>query len=92
VRRAHNHRDANEPALLEAAGRLGAVTVQGGPLDVWAFARGMWVPVEIKNPEGRNRLQPSQIEFRQLCERIGAPTWLWRTEADVIENLHRGNR
>lgn len=89
MRRAYNHRDANEPALKAVAERLGAVIVEGGPLDLWAYARGLWVPVEVKNPEGRNRLQPSQVEFRQLCERIGAPTWLWRTADDVIANLQQ---
>lgn len=88
----HKHRqitrrDANEPALVAAAGLLGAVCIQGPPLDLWVYAKGLWVPTEVKNPEGRDRLQPSQVEFQALCNRIGAPHWLWRTPDDVLDAL-----
>lgn len=87
----YRHRDANEPELIGTAETLGAVVIQAPPLDLWVYAKGLWVPTEVKNPKGRNRLQPSQIEFRALCERIGAPHWLWRTSDDVLANLTRAN-
>ena len=79
----HNHRDANEAHLLALAYQLGLDWVEAGPLDglVWL---GQWMPVEIKNPKGRNRLQPGQRAFITLCVAQGRPYAVWREENDVI--------
>jgi len=83
----YNHRDANERTLVQIAERLGVVWQEGGPLDGWVFRRGHWEPVEIKNPDGRNRLQPRQKEFIEMCRRIGASVHIWRSEGDVLASL-----
>jgi hypothetical protein len=87
-----SHRDANEPKLLAAAAKCGALWVQAGPLDGWVrpvsgrYPR-QWIPVEIKNPDGKNRYEKSQIEFMDLCNAIGAPYFTWRTTDDVVCDL-----
>jgi hypothetical protein len=83
----HNHRDANEGQLVLAAEQIGAGWIEAGPLDGWTVHKGVWVPVEIKNPQGRNRYQRGQAEFITLCGRIGAPVFTWRTVDDVISTL-----
>jgi hypothetical protein len=82
-----NRRDANEQGLLFLAHRLGATWVEAGPLDGWIAHRGRWICVEIKNPDGRNRLQPSQEAFLSTCQQQGAPVYVWRTEDDVLRDL-----
>lgn len=78
-----NHRDANEPDLLAVFARVGGKWLEAGPLDGWALFRGEWTPTEIKNPKGRNRLQPSQVKFIAECRANNAPVWIWRTEDDI---------
>lgn len=80
-------RDANEPQLVELARMLGAHMECTGPLDWWCYWRGAWIPVEIKNPDGRNRYTPEQIKFLARCKERGAPVWTWREEADVYRSL-----
>jgi hypothetical protein len=79
-----NTRDDNEPDLVAVVERLGVNWWQGGPLDGWVNVLG-WIPVEIKNPDGKDEYRPSQVRFIQLCLDRGWPVWTWRTEQDVIE-------
>jgi hypothetical protein len=76
-------RDANEPELVKLLERLGGAWHPYGPLDGWAVFRGEWFPVEIKNPRGRNRLTPLQVDFIANAQARNAPVWVWRTEDDV---------
>ena len=81
-----NHRDANERPLVKLAGQLGIHWIEAGPLDGWIAVPGMgFVPVEIKNPDGFNRLQPSQKDFIALCVSRNWPYRIWRTEQDVLD-------
>jgi hypothetical protein len=80
-------RDGNEPELVRTARQVGAFMVQVGPLDWWACFRGRWYPVEIKNPEGKNKLTDAQVLFLADCRQYAAPVWIWRTEADVFDSL-----
>ena len=81
----HNHRDANEKSLLKLARQLGIHWIEAGPLDGWIPHGPGFVPVEIKNPDGRNRLQPSQKDFIALCVTNNWPYEIWRTDEDVIK-------
>lgn len=80
-------RDANEPDLLKIVSQFGAVWVKAPPLDGWCCFRERWTPVEIKNPEGRNRYTDAQILFLAACRERNSPVWTWRTERDVFESL-----
>lgn len=50
-RHADTHRDGNENPLVALAEQLGGRFRPGPPLDGWLWARGSWLPVEIKLPE-----------------------------------------
>lgn len=80
-------RDANEKPLVAILLQFGAEWEPSPPLDGWCNWRGAWTPVEIKNPEGRDRYTKSQIAFMAMCKRRGIPVWTWRTERDVFESL-----
>lgn len=92
MKRWFNKRDDNEPALIAAAGRMGISWYEGGPLDGWIpWLRGTFVPVEIKNPDGRDRPQPSQIKFMRECDLNGWRYEIWRTVDDIILTVARRN-
>lgn len=80
-------RDGNEPALVRTARQIGALMECFGPLDWWCYWRGAWVPVEIKNPDGKNKYTDEQVLFLARCKERGAPVWTWRTEDDVLASL-----
>lgn len=80
-------RDANEHALVSVAREIGAMLVQAPPLDWWCWFRGRWMLVEIKNPQGLNKLTEGQVLFLAECKRYGVPVWIWRTERDVLDSL-----
>ena len=80
-------RDANEDALTAIARRLGVYLVQEGPLDWWAWWRGAWYVVEIKNPGGRNRYTEIQERFIAQARERGFTVWTWRDESDVLASL-----
>lgn len=92
-RRAYNNRDDNEPALLDTLDEMKAEWVEAGPLDGWVFVQH-WIPVEIKNPEGKSRpgrkgeFRQKQIDFIAKCKLTGRPYLVWRTSEDVIDTVN----
>ena len=80
-------RDANEGALISLARQIGAEFEKIGPLDFWVGFRGRWVPLEIKNPDGKNQYTESQIRFLARCVERQLPVWTWREEGDVYRSL-----
>lgn len=78
-------RDGNENELVTALRALGALWVQEGPLDGWAFWRGAWIPVEIKTAKGK--YTESQVQFLIRCQERQAPVWTWRNLGDVYRCL-----
>lgn len=92
MRTRHNKRDANESDLLREVRKIGCDWVEAGPLDGWAWSPcgrfpKQWIPVEVKNPAGRNRLQPGQSEFIAHSAATGRPYFIWRTLDDCIRDL-----
>jgi len=81
-------RDDNEDVLLETAYCLGMHFEPCGPLDGWILYRRIWLPVEIKNPKGRNRYTPRQLKFIERCKNAGVSVHTWRTEQDVIHSAN----
>lgn len=82
-------RDDNEPELIKVARAIGAQMECSGPLDWWCFFRHRWTPVEIKNPEGKNKYTDEQVLFLIRCKEREAPVWTWRTADDVIRDLNK---
>lgn len=80
-------RDDNEPELIQLARQIGAEFEKIGPLDWWCGFRGRWVPLEIKNPDGKNKYTDTQISFLARCKERQLPVWTWRGEADVMRDL-----
>lgn len=80
-------RDDNEPTLISFARQIGADFEKVGPLDWWCGFRGKWVPLEIKNIDGKNEYTDKQVRFLIRCKERQLPVWTWRTEADVMRDL-----
>lgn len=88
----HGRRDRNERSLVAVAKQLGAAWLLQGPLDGWILWRGVWLPVEVKDPrrEGRaDEFTPAQQQFFEFCRANGGRWLVWRTHQDVIRNLQR---
>jgi hypothetical protein len=83
-----NKRDQNETLITSTLAQMGIDWNEGGPLDGWIFLKGKWVPVEVKNPLGRNRLQPAQDTFIAACEGLGRPYLVLRTREDAIAAIN----
>jgi hypothetical protein len=79
------HRDANEPVVVEALERCGFAveSLPGGKgvPDLLLSRRGHWYVAEVKNPQGRNRVEDTQREF---ADRHHAPVCILRTPDDVV--------
>jgi len=84
-------RDANDGTLLAYGERCGFVMVRvGEPCDFFVGVAGLWFPVEIKNPDGKDQLSDAQKDFRKLCIARGLPPpMIWRTTADIDEAWRR---
>ncbi len=80
----HNKRDANEILIVNALHDLNHVWIEAPPLDGWVFL-GQWIPVEIKNKLGRNRLTDYQQGFIDACQHFGRPYRIWRSANDAVE-------
>ncbi|MGH8259826.1 MAG: hypothetical protein ACREUG_09060 [Steroidobacteraceae bacterium] len=81
-------RDANEPELVTLARQIGAHMERiNEPVDWLCGFRGKWVPVEIKNPDGKNRYQEQQVRFLATARERQLPAWTWRTAEDVLASL-----
>lgn len=82
-----NKRDANEQIIVSALADMGVCWVESGPLDGWIFIN-RWIPVEIKNPDGLNKMRPSQEQFIRDCKLMARPWLVFRTTADAIEAVN----
>lgn len=77
--------DGNQAQIVRALRRVGiAVEVIGKPLDLLCCVRGATVLVEVKNPDGANRLTKAQIAFK---ERWPGKIYTVRSVDDAIAQL-----
>lgn len=86
-RRAYNNRDDNEPGIIKAFAQCGVEWTQAGPLDGWVFILGH-IPVEVKNPDGKNRFRPSQERYIAKCLLNRWPYLVVRTNEDVANAVN----
>ena len=63
--RRNKKRDANEPEIFEALDALpGCHPIRlDKPVDLLVGYGGRTYLLEVKNPEGKNRLEPDQVKF-----------------------------
>ena len=54
-----------------------------GDLFVLGHGHSLWI--ELKRPDGKGRLRPSQEAFRDACRANGVAWALWRSETDALE-------
>lgn len=73
-------RDKNEKALILALKDVGCLVVQLDKFDLLVLRAGQVYMVEIKNPDGRDRLTPFQKEL--LAE--GWPLHIVRTPEEAL--------
>jgi hypothetical protein len=79
-------RDANEPEIVQALRKAGAVVwYQDRPFDLLVGFRGRLVAMEVKTPFGK--MKPSQIDA--LAESIahGLPFYVVRSPQDALAAL-----
>ena len=83
-------RDANDTAIADQARECGFEVIPWGAADYLVAAFGVWIPVEVKNLEGRaygrkKQLTDGQVKLREAASRSSAPFLIWYTPADVIQ-------
>lgn len=83
-----NKPDANEAALVAAFQAQGCIVRRiGQPLDLLVGYRHRWCLVEIKNPDGRNRLQKTQADFIATCKQAYLPVYVVSDDLAVCNVL-----
>lgn len=85
-------RDANEPALMATAARLGAEFRKTPPFDGVIAYRGKLRHVEVKDPARQGSAReytPMQKTWLAFFQRHGIKLLVWRTDDDVIRDLGR---
>jgi hypothetical protein len=85
-----HRRDGNENELVRTLESLGALWIQTGPFDGWAFWRGRWHLCEIKLPEREGRAgeyTPAQLLLIQKLRERNVPWYTLRTDEDVYALL-----
>ena len=76
--------DGNRATIVEAARKCGMLVKDiRKPVDLLVFINPHWWPVEIKNPDGKNRYTKDQVDFLATALHYNAPVLTWRTTADV---------
>ena len=75
--------DANQPEIVEALKAIGCEVYDiEKPVDLLVEFRRIWILLEVKNPEGRNRLEPDQVEF---FKNVRAPAEIVRTPEEAVK-------
>jgi len=87
-------RDANEPEIIEALEAAGAEVVQlDKPCDLLVGFEKVTHLMEVKNPDGANRIEKDQAEF--FAAWPGSPIHIVRTPKEALAIVgvpRRGNR
>lgn len=79
-------RDANEPEIIAILEYVGATVYPlDKPLDLLVGFQLKTFIFEVKNPKGKNRIEPDQQEF--FDEWKGGPARIVRTQLDALTEL-----
>ena len=87
---APKQRDANEPEIVKALEAAGAQVVllepsEPGLPDLLIGFRGETYLQEVKNPDGRNRVDPDQVRFHRLWK--GKPVDVVRSPEESLRAI-----
>jgi len=74
--------DANQPEIIEALESIGCCVYEiERPVDLLVEYKRIWVLLEVKNPNGKNRMEDDQLKF---FKKSRAPAYLVRSGKEAI--------
>ena len=83
-----NKPDANQPEIVQALRDIGAkVWPIGQPLDLLVAFRGKLTLMEVKNPDGEDKVSKSQQVTIDLLEAVGVHVPVVRSADEAIEAI-----
>ena len=83
--------DANQQEIVDALRDVGAVVFSiGQPLDLLVALRGKLQLVEIKNPDGEDKVSTSQKETIERLKAVGVEVKVIRSIDEAIDCLYNG--
>ena len=77
-----NSRDKNEPAIIQALVAVGATVQQADFCDLVVGFRGQNYLIEVKNPEGKNKIEESQAKLLET----------WRGQYEIVKTADEALR
>ena len=84
-------RDANEPDIVSALRKAGAVSwALDKPCDRLVGFRGRWVTLEIKDgskPASKRALTPAEVEFMAQCDYYHLPHFVVNSPAEALKAI-----
>jgi hypothetical protein len=84
-----NKPDANQPKIVQALRDIGArVFLIGRPLDLLIAFRGKLILMEVKNPDGEDKVSKSQQVTIDLLESVGVHVQVVRSKEEATECLY----
>jgi len=82
--------DANQPAIIEALESEGCIVYEmEKPVDLLVEYQRIWIAIEVKNPEGKNKLGNDQVKFFQITK---APCYVVRSGDEAIAAVRDASR
>lgn len=86
--RSRNKPDTNQPKIVQALRDIGAVVfLIGRPFDLLVAFRGQLFLLEVKNPDGRDKLQNSQKKDIGKLKLRGVEVSVVRSVEEAIESV-----
>ena len=81
-------RDLNEPEVVNALTAVGAfVYPLKKPVDLLVGFRSTWYILEVKNTDGRNRIEPDQQEFIRHALGVACPVHVVRSAEEALRAI-----
>ena len=81
-----NKPDANQGEIINALEAIGAVVYPiGQPLDLLVAFRGELMLMEVKNPDGKDKVSKSQQTTIDLLKAVGVEVFIVRDVEEAID-------
>lgn len=86
--RSRNKPDSNQPAIVQALRDIGAVVfLIGRPFDLLVGFRGQLYLLEVKNPDGENKVYPSQEADILALSLVGVEVRVVRSVDEALASV-----